>query len=68
MRLQIHYVAVSVFKNTGACIANNQEISGQVALIFSNVTNLVAVVETQQGTATAISVQRAVPESQMVTI
>lgn len=68
MRLQTHYVAVSLFKNTGACIANNQEISGQLPLIFPNVTNLVPVVETQQGTATAISVQRAIPEPQMVTI
>lgn len=68
MRLWILYVAVSCFKATGACITNNQEMSGQLALISSMSPSLVSVVETQQGTAIAISVHRAIPEPQMVTI
>lgn len=55
MRLQIPYVAVSLFKNTEACITKNQEMSGQLALISSMSPSLVAVVETQKGTATAQS-------------
>lgn len=50
------------------CITKNQERSGQLPWISSVSPSLVSVVETQQGTATAISAHRAITEPQMVTI